>query len=166
MKALFFFGFFCCAHFVVEAQNFSNSVVYFLDPECKLSQSKALDIKKTVDKYHHQLDFHFVFLKQVNKRKMKAFINMFADTKKFFSSKVDIDDKLAMKFKANTVPSVFLINKQASVLYSGALDDKDVSIVKSKNSSYTKLIDKAIAQYLEGEAISVPYQKPIGCVFR
>jgi hypothetical protein len=166
MKVLFFLGFFWGAQFFVEAQNFRNAVVYFLDPECKLSLSKAYDIKETIDKYHDKLSFYFIFQKNVNKHKTKLYFNMFGNSRKYIFQKYDKGSEIATELNAHVVPSVFIIDSLGTLVYAGALDNKDISVVKTKNSEYNKLTDQAIDQYLKGELISVPYKKPVGCVFR
>jgi hypothetical protein len=166
MRALYFLVFFLGVQFFIEAQNFTNSVVYFLDPECKLSQSKAYDIKETIDKFHGKLSFFFILPKNANKHKAKQYFNMFGNSRKYISQKSDRQCKIANELNANIVPSVFVLDSSGTTIYAGALDNKDMSVVISKNSSYDKLVDQAIDQYLKGEVISVSYKKPVGCVFR
>jgi hypothetical protein len=80
--------------------------------------------------------------------------------------KYDKGSEIANELNAHVVPSVFIIDSLGTIVYAGALDNKDISVVKTKNSEYNKLTDQAIDQYLKGEVISVPYKKPVGCVFR
>lgn len=71
----------------------------------------------------------------------------------------DVTQDVARGFKAQTTPTVFLIDQQAVVRYGGSIDDNpdDPGAVQSR------YLETAIAQLLQGQPITYPTTDAIGC---
>lgn len=169
MKSLnIFFLFFALFSFSSKGytQNFCNSVVYVLNPDCKLCQYKTFDMQETLKlSMQNDIKIYFVFHKGINKKKAKRFINMFSD-KKFIKVYYDDNNEVTNRLKVNTTPSVLLFDKQCNNIYFGAIDDKDISLQKSKTDKTISYIDAAIKSYLNNEKIEISCTTPIGCIFK
>ena len=149
-------------------KNTNNSVVYFLDPECKLCIAKAYDIRYTISKYIKlsDLKFYLVFHGNTHYQKSKKFFKNL----KIKSPKVlfiyDGDNQFVHRFDAKITPTVYLLNKNSEIIYQGALDDKDISIENSRYEKTCNYIERALVEYLNEKDISIPFTKSIGCIFR
>jgi hypothetical protein len=151
---------------IIFANNYCNSVVYFLNPDCKLCISKSFDINNTLKNCNYNnIKVHFIFHDYIDKKKIKKFTDIF-DKKLAFESIYDESNVIAEKFNVNITPTVILFNESCEVIYKGAIDDKDISIQKSKLSYAINYIDEAIKSYLNKEKIDVSCTTPVGCIFR
>jgi hypothetical protein len=153
----------------IYSQSLNHAIVYFLNPECKLCKSKAFDIQNTISnnlKNENPLQIYFVFHDGISKKEANKFVKMFGKNKNVISTILDKDNKLAIVLDAKTTPSVYLIDNQNRTLYSGALDDKDVDVVKSKKDKSISYIDQSIIKYQNNQEIEKPFIMPVGCVFR
>ncbi len=72
---------------------------------------------------------------------------------------VDKDSELADAFDAKRTPEVFLFNKEAKLIYHGAIDDNpgDGSAVNRQH------LKEAIGEYTSGKEISVKTTRSVGC---
>lgn len=151
---------------VTNDYELKNKVLYFLSPTCKLCISKAYDINETIKKFGDEINFVFVFHKGISKTDVKKYLNSFGKQKKKITTIFDLSNKLAKAINANITPSVFLFDKSGRVIYYGALDDKEISVVFSRSDKNKSYINESIDQYTKGEIIIQPYKVPVGCVFR
>ena len=148
--------------------NFSNSIVYFLDPECKLCISKAYDIKETISKYIQlpDLKFYIVFHKDTHYRKSKKYFKKLKINSSSLNYIYDKKNLFVCRFDVKITPTVYLVNKNSDIIYQGALDDKDVSVEISKYEKNYNYIERALEEYLNKNDVSIPKTKSIGCIFR
>jgi thiol-disulfide isomerase/thioredoxin len=157
--------------YVLQGQDLRLSVVYFLDPECKLCKSKAYDISTTLETVKNysdieKLNVYFVFHSATNRKKSKSFIKMFGSSRNKITPVFDDKNIWALKLNASVTPSVYLIDKNGDVIYSGALDDKDISVDISRKQKSISYIDEALKKFFSGTEIVPDYVKPVGCIFR
>lgn len=72
---------------------------------------------------------------------------------------VDKDSKIANSFGAQTTPHVFLLNKEMSLVYKGAIDN-NAQNVDEVSKHYLK---DAIFEIGKGESVTVTQTPPLGC---
>lgn len=75
---------------------------------------------------------------------------------------VDKNSELADAFEAKRTPEVFLFNKEAKLIYHGAIDDNpgDASAVNRKH------LKEAIDEYINGKDITVKTTRSVGCTIK
>ena len=75
---------------------------------------------------------------------------------------VDNNSQIADAFGANRTPETFLFNKEAKLVYHGAIDDNpsDASSVGRKH------LKEAIDEYVGGKEVSVKTSKSVGCTIK
>jgi peroxiredoxin len=71
----------------------------------------------------------------------------------------DSSQDVAQSFDAKIMPEVFLLDREGTIRYSGAIDDNPDS-PKAVKQSYLR---RAIAALLEGKAINPATTEPVGC---
>lgn len=72
---------------------------------------------------------------------------------------LDETGKVGKLYGAKTTPHMFLIDKDGTVLYAGAIDDKPNTTDLGK----TNYIKQAVEQCMEGEKVDPSTTKPYGC---
>ena len=75
---------------------------------------------------------------------------------------VDQNSQLADAFGANRTPETFLFNKEAKLVYHGAIDDNP----SNAGSVGRKHLKEAIDEYLGGKEVSVKTSKSVGCTIK
>jgi hypothetical protein len=76
-----------------------------------------------------------------------------------------LDEKLAATdaFAAKTTPTVFLVDAQGTVRYSGAIDNKYSARLKENKIVTEKYLHDALDQLLAGKEVKVKSTKALGC---
>lgn len=72
---------------------------------------------------------------------------------------LDESGAVGKMFGAKTTPHMYIINKDGTLAYAGAIDN-DSSAGKAGDTNYVK---QALTQVLAGETVSTPETKPYGC---
>lgn len=75
---------------------------------------------------------------------------------------LDSDNDMADAFSANRTPECFLFDKNARLVYHGAIDDSPADISEVKRNH----LRLAIAEMTAGSAVSVKESRSIGCSIR
>jgi peroxiredoxin len=72
---------------------------------------------------------------------------------------VDVDQQVAKTYGAVRTPQVFLLEKDLTVAYIGAIDNN----YKSDDESNTKYLENAVQSLMNGKSVEVSKTKAIGC---
>lgn len=72
---------------------------------------------------------------------------------------LDPSGAVGMKYGAKTTPHMFVIGKDGTLLYSGAIDDNP----KPSGRGETNYVKSALKAALAGKAVEVTHEKPYGC---
>ncbi len=75
----------------------------------------------------------------------------------------DREGKIGRLYNARTTPHMFIINKEGTIVFNGAIDsagDKD------KTKPVINYVDQALTELLNDKAVSVPYKEPYGCTVK
>ena len=81
---------------------------------------------------------------------------------KFTAYLVDANGKVGKMYGAKTTPHMYIINKEAKLVYAGGIDDKastDIEDIKSAKNFVSLALDELLA----GKNVSVQSSKPYGC---
>ncbi|MBL7214246.1 MAG: thioredoxin family protein [Phycisphaerae bacterium] len=73
---------------------------------------------------------------------------------------VDTDGTVGRKYNAKTTPHLFIIDKNAAIVYQGAIDNAPMG---RKPETYINYVDQALTQLLANQEITVPHTKSYGC---
>jgi peroxiredoxin len=73
---------------------------------------------------------------------------------------IDADGTVGRTYHAKTTPHLFIIDKNGTIVYQGAIDNAPLG---RKTEPYVNYVDQALGQLLSGEEITVPVTKPYGC---
>ncbi len=76
---------------------------------------------------------------------------------------LDPKGALGHLYDAKTTPQMFVINPQGTLVYDGAIDDKDTTdqadIARARNPYLSQALEEATA----GKPVSTPTSRPYGC---
>jgi peroxiredoxin len=71
----------------------------------------------------------------------------------------DADGSVGKAYGAKTTPHMFIIDKNGTVAYAGAIDNDP----EGSKSDRVNLVDKALGELTSGTSVSTPQSKPYGC---
>jgi hypothetical protein len=139
------------------------SVWVFLDPECPVSQSYTLTLRKIYSQYTKQgVAFRGIYPSPAIK---KADIERFHRAYQLpFSGEEDPGYALARRYRATTMPEVVLINAKGEVLYRGAIDNWYYALGKNRPAPTEHYLKNALDAALGGYPIMVRQTEAIGCL--
>lgn len=75
----------------------------------------------------------------------------------------DADTKVSKTYGARTTPHMFIIDKEGTLVYDGAIDDDPRG---DKGEEANNYVDKAIDELLAGDSVSQQETKPYGCAVK
>jgi len=84
------------------------------------------------------------------------------DWKIEFPILLDEDGKVGRLYGATRTPEMFIINKDGTLAYHGAIDDSD----KMKEVGKTNYVAKALDEILAGKPVTTAQTKPYGCTVK
>jgi len=135
--------------------------VVFISPECPLCANYTLTLNKLQQKFNTDLDIvGIVAGKSYSLKEVAAFKKKYGVG---FMLAADTSKATVKIFKATVTPQVFLLNKERTVLYQGAIDNWAIDLGKQRNKPTQVYMEDAITNYLSGLPIAVKETKPIGC---
>jgi peroxiredoxin len=75
---------------------------------------------------------------------------------------LDFPGSVGIAYGASNTPHMFIINKDGTLAYKGAIDSQetDHDPIKPDTINY---VDKALTELLNGQSVSTPESKPYGC---
>jgi len=73
----------------------------------------------------------------------------------------DSDGKVGKMYAAKTTPHMFIIDKDGTLVYSGAIDND--SRGKKSGNDKVNYVENALQELIDGNAVSVSSVKPYGC---
>jgi peroxiredoxin len=78
---------------------------------------------------------------------------------------VDTDGTVGHKYHAKTTPHMFVIDKNGTIVYQGAIDNAPLGHQR-EGEAYVNYVDRALTEVLAGKAVSIPETKPYGCTVK
>ena len=150
------------AHSASEWKDKRAVVLLFLSTECPISNRYA----PAINRLHHEYSGKGVLFYVVQSDPdLKA-----PDAKKHaaefgFEMPVLMDPKqvLASKAGASVTPTAVILSVNASILYQGRIDDRNIDLGKYRDTPKREDLKIAIEEVLAGKAVSERTTKVVGC---
>lgn len=146
-----------------KANQSKATVVYFLSPECPLSQNYTLAINELNEAYHKKgVEFMGIFPgKWYSAEEIIEFRDKYELTIPLY---IDGDEELVKKLGATITPETFLLDSQGKICYQGKIDNWVNALGKKKLEVSEKYLENAIIAYLQDKPIEPKETEPIGCI--
>lgn len=87
----------------------------------------------------------------------------FLQTGKQFPLLLDPQGRILAVVRATITPEVFLVDEEGRVVYQGMIDDSFFRLGKKRAVVSEHHLERAIRQFLDGEAVDPDYVRSIGC---
>lgn len=146
-----------------EIKNNNASVIIFFDTDCPLCKNYTLTVNELSKKYKlHNVQFYLVFPdKETDGSAIKTF-------KEYYQLNVttlrDSKHELIKLLKAKITPEVFVFNAQATLLYSGAIDNWMYETGKKRKVVTKFYLDEALTAIINGKTPNIKKNKAYGCI--
>lgn len=132
----------------------THTVYIFLSENCPLSQNYIGTLNKLYDAYGAKsgVEFTGVFSNYFSgKKSIREFQDKY-DVK--FPLIKDKDGRFRERFGATVTPEVFVVDKNALLVYAGRIDDSFYDIGKRRNETTTHDLENVLRQISSGEHLS------------
>ena len=138
-------------------------VIFFLDPECPITNTYMLEIKKIEETYAQKgVRFEAVFpVKTVTDKQISTFLKKY---KIAFPGHKDPDLSEAKHYHATVMPQAIVTNKAGLVVYSGAIDNWYYGLGKRRPKATEFYLRNAIDATLEGTPVLKTKTEAYGCL--
>jgi len=137
-------------------------MVFVLDPDCPVSQKYGATIRELSQEYEQQGITSVAVYPVVGITKDK--IRKFAEDYNYpFTHLLDPQLKFARAISAEVTPEVYLISKDAKLLYRGAIDNWFYELGRYRRIITEHYLKDALKAYLQGETILKDNTQAIGC---
>ncbi|HEY7328298.1 MAG TPA: redoxin domain-containing protein [Gemmataceae bacterium] len=137
-------------------------VVVFLSYECPVSTSYSSVLAELAKSYRDK-QVAFVAVNSSDDSDAARIAEQAAEYKLPFPVFKDESFRAADAFKADTVPSVFVLDHNFVLRYRGRIDDGFYARLKKNGRVTRNDLRQALDEVLDGKAVSAPATKPIGC---
>lgn len=138
------------------------TVLIFLSPECPLCQSYTLTINNLIKKYQ-PLGIDFIGIVPTKDFTAKSIHDYRITYKSAVKILRDENNELVQLLHATITPEVFILDKNARVLYSGRIDNWAYELGKKRKVITAHNLADAIDATLAGKPVAVPKTKAVGC---
>lgn len=144
-----------------EPGNFK--VIFFLDPECPVSNSYMREIKSIHADYSKKgVAFEAVFpVPNVRRENIRQFLLKYQAVIPGYQ---DPGLQKVKRYRATTMPEAVLINAGGEILYRGAIDNWYYALGKNRAKATELYLRNAIEAVLNGEMIIKSRTEAIGCL--
>lgn len=150
------------AHSLYDIKDQKAIVVVFLSFECPVSTSYSPMLAELAKTYRDK-QVAFVAVNSSDDGDARHIAKQAAEYKLPFPIFKDKGFRTADAFKADTVPSVFVLDRNFVLRYRGRIDNGYYARLK-KNGRITRHdLQQALDEVLAGKAVSEPATEPIGC---
>jgi hypothetical protein len=164
---------FCCIGFGLIAatsahrSNYAGpgnfKVIFFLDPECPVSNAYMREIKSIQAEYSKKgVAFEAVFPVQTVKRvDIRKFLLKYQTTIPGYQ---DPGMQKVKRYQATVMPEAVLANANGEILYRGAIDNWYYALGKNRAKATELYLRNAIEAALNGEMVVKSRTEAIGCL--
>lgn len=138
-------------------------VIFFLDPECPVSNAYMREIKSIQSDYAKKgVAFEAVFpVPTVTRDDIKQFLLKYQSTIPGYQ---DAGLQKVKRYQATTMPEAVLINASGEILYRGAIDNWYYALGKNRAKATELYLRNAIEAVLNGEIVVKSKTEAIGCL--
>jgi hypothetical protein len=138
-------------------------VIFFLDPECPVSNAYMREIKSIHSDYSKKgVAFEAVFpVPTVTRDDIRHFLLKYQSTIPGYQ---DAGLQKVKRYQATTMPEAVLINAGGEIRYRGAIDNWYYALGKNRAKATELYLRNAIEAVLNGEVVVKSRTDAIGCV--
>ncbi|GGH53345.1 hypothetical protein GCM10007423_58710 [Dyadobacter endophyticus] len=138
-------------------------VIFFLDPECPVSNAYMREIKSIHSDYSKKgVAFEAVFpVPTVKREDIKRFLSKYQAAMPGYQ---DAGLQKVKRYQATVMPEAVLVNANGEILYRGAIDNWYYALGKNRAKATELYLRNAIEAVLNGEMVLVSRTDAIGCV--
>nr|WP_295934950.1 redoxin domain-containing protein [uncultured Dyadobacter sp.] len=138
-------------------------VIFFLDPECPVSNAYMREIKSIHTDYSKKgVAFEAVFpVPTVKREDIRRFLLKYQTTIPGYQ---DPELRKVKRYQAITMPEAILINANGEILYRGAIDNWYYALGKNRAKATELYLRNAIDAVLNGEMVVKSRTEAIGCL--
>jgi hypothetical protein len=138
-------------------------VIFFLDPECPISNAYMKEIKSIYAEYAAKgVDFEAIFpVSTVTDTEINAFMKKYNAT---LPSQKDANLQKVKRYQATVMPEVVLLNSAGMVVYKGAIDNWYYGLGKSRPKATEYYLRNAIDATLDGNQVLKSKTEAYGCL--
>ena len=163
----------CCIGFgLISAANTDRTgdagpgnlkVIFFLDPECPVSNAYMREIKSIHADYAKKgVAFEAVFpVPTVKRQDIKQFLSKYQAAIPGYQ---DPGLQKVKRYQATVMPEAVLVNASGEILYRGAIDNWYYALGKNRAKATELYLRNAIEAVLNGEMILKSRTEAIGCI--
>ncbi len=149
-------------HSLYDLKDKKAIVVAFLSFDCPVSTSYSSVLAELATTYRGK-QVAFVAVNSSDDGEAAFLAKQAAEYKLPFPLFKDENFRAANAFKAETVPSVFVLDHNFVLRYRGRIDDGYYARLKKNGRVSRHDLQQALDEVLEGKSVSEPATKPIGC---
>jgi len=141
----------------------SLKVIFFLDPECPVSNAYMREIKSIHSDYAKKgVAFEAVFpVPTVKRADIKQFLSKYQAAIPGYQ---DPGLQKVKRYQATVMPEAVLINANGEILYRGAIDNWYYALGKNRAKATELYLRNAIEATLNGEVVLKSRTEAIGCL--
>lgn len=164
---------FCCIAFALIAATSALrsgyagpgnlKVIFFLDPECPVSNAYMREIKSIHSHYSKKgVVFEAVFpVTTVKREDIKQFLSKYQTAIPGYQ---DPELQKVKRYQATVMPEAVLVNASGVILYRGAIDNWYYALGKNRAKATELYLRNAIEAVLNGEMVVKSRTEAIGCI--
>lgn len=145
-----------------EIKDHQATVLIFLSPECPLCQSYTLTINKLLKEYGAK-GISFIGIVPSKDFTLQSINDYRVTYKSSLKILLDENNELVRFLHASITPEVFLLNRQAKIIYSGRIDNWAYELGKKRKVITDHNLKDAINATLAGKPVPVTKTKAVGC---
>jgi len=141
----------------------SLKVIFFLDPECPVSNAYMREIKSICSDYSKKgIAFEAVFpVPTVKRADIQQFLNKYQAA---IPGYPDPGLKKVKQYQATVMPEAVLVNAKGEILYRGAIDNWYYALGKNRAKATELYLRNAMEAVLNGEIVLKSRTDAIGCL--
>ncbi|MEO6286626.1 MAG: redoxin family protein [Dyadobacter sp.] len=149
--------------FATQAKSEKLKVIFFLDPECPISNAYMKEIKSIYADYAAKgVTFEAVFpMSTITDQAIRAFLKKYNTT---IPGHSDANLQRAKRYQATVMPEVVLVNSAGMIVYKGAIDDWYYGLGKSRAKATEFYLRNAIDATLDGNPVLKSRTEAYGCL--
>ncbi|MCF0072298.1 hypothetical protein LZD49_17590 [Dyadobacter sp. CY261] len=157
-------GILCCisSYFAMAAPP-NLKIIFFLDPECPVSNAYMREIKSIHADYAKRgIAFEAVFpVPTVNRDEIRQFLLKYQTAMPGYQ---DPGLQKVKRYQATVMPEAVLVNSNGEILYRGAIDNWYYALGKNRARATELYLRNAIEAAINGEVIVKSKTDAIGCL--
>lgn len=140
------------------------SVVAFFSSECPICKKSATAFAELISKYSDKVDFWIIFPGDFEtKRSIEKFCKNYKLKIQKVTIVLDKDQQWVKKYNAQITPEYFLLDEGGYIVYSGALDDRFVSLGIQKRRAEKFYLKESLEAALNNQPPPIKRTEPVGC---